>query len=251
MFPIQPPFSDNKGNEDNACSWNSCWKFAEVTVFRELGDPDKPWVIFSWGDLLIHYHLKIALIRVNGEYSSVRKCEAKVGSQLWQLASTAGKNLIEMETSFLLPDDGKATSRQCQLFGYFFLQMPCNTPVLLPLLVCILCIKNCYLFGHYLLCLTEGHPKKAPWSQHTPLSQTLIGECFHQVLKRNSPGTARWQRFQRRIVGWSCKNELPCSTRSWSQLVTPRTPQTSFSCDHVGAIIAAGKYHALKRSYSD
>lgn len=118
--------------------------------------------------------------------------------------------------------------------------MPCNTPVLLPPLVCVLCIKNCYLFGHSLLCLTEGRPKRAPWPQHAPLSQTLIGESFHQVLKRNSPDTARWQRFQRSIVRWASENELPCSTRGWSQLVTPRTPATSFSCDHVGAIIAAG-----------
>lgn len=155
---------------------------------------------FSWEDLLIRYHLKIALMRVDGEYSWVRKCEGKVGSQLWQLASIAGKILIEMERSFLLPVDGKATSRQCQLLGYFFLQMPCNTPVLLPPLVCVLCIKNCYLFGRSLLCLTEGHPKRAPWPQNAPLSQTLIGESFRQVLKRNSPDTARWQRFQRSII---------------------------------------------------
>ena len=163
--------------------------------------------------MLIHYHLKIALIRVNGVYSWVRKCEAKVGSQLWQLASIAGKNLIELERSFLLPVDGKATSRQCQLFGYFFLQMLCNTPVLLPPLVCVLCIKNCYLFGHSLLCLTEGHPKQAPWPQHAPHSQTVIGESFHQALMRNSPYTARCQRFQKSIIRWSCENELPCSTR--------------------------------------
>lgn len=46
------------------------------------------------------YHLKIALIRVNREHSWVRKSEAKVGSQSWQLASIAGKNLIEMERPF-------------------------------------------------------------------------------------------------------------------------------------------------------
>lgn len=126
------------------------------------------------------YHLKIALIRVNREHSWVRKCEGKVGSQPWQRASIAGKNLTEMERPFLV--DGKGTFSQCQLFGYFFLQMPCNTPVLLPPSVCVLCSKIYSLFGHYLLCLTEGHPKRALGPQRAPLSQTLIGERFHHVL---------------------------------------------------------------------
>lgn len=129
---------------------------------------------------------------------------------------------------------------------------------------CLATLQSCYLhwyvfspskiaicFGHYLLCLTEGHPKRTPWPQRAPLSQTLIGESFHHVLKRNSPDTARWQKFQRSIIRCSCENELPCSARDWSQLVTPRTPKTHFSCDYVRAIIAAGKCHVLKWSYSD
>lgn len=143
-----------------------------------------------------------------------------------------------MERSFLLPVDGKATSRQCQLFGYFSLQMPCNTPVLLPPLVCI---PHQKLLSVWTLSSASRRrsSKESPWPQHTPLSQTLIGESFHQVLKRNSPGMARWQR---NMVRWLRENELPWSTRGWSQLVTPRTPTTKFSCDHVGAFIAAGKH---------
>lgn len=100
------------------------------------------------------------------------------------------------ETIFCCQLMGKQHLGNASYLGIFFLQMPCNTPVLLPLLVCALCIKNYYLLGHYLLCLMEGHPKRAPWPQHAPLSQTLIGDRFHQVLKRNSPDTARWQRIQ-------------------------------------------------------
>lgn len=116
--------------------------------------------------------------------------------------------------------------------------MPCNTPVLLPPLVCVLWSKIYSMFGHCLLCLTEGHPKRALGPQQAPLSQTLIGERFHQVLRRNSPDTARWQRFRGNIIRGSCENDQPCSMRGWSQLVTPRTPRNIFPCDHAWAIIA-------------
>lgn len=123
---------------------------------------------------------------------------------------------------------------------------------------CLATLQSCYLHWYVfsaskiaisldiIFCVSQKVIQRAPWPQHTPLSQTLIGESFHQVLKRNSLDTARWQSFLTSMVRCSCESELPCSMRSRTQLVTPRTPKTSFSCDHVGAIIADGKCHATQ-----
>lgn len=153
--------------------------------------------------------------------------------------------------------DGKGTFIQCQLFGYFFLQMPCNTPVLLPPLACVLCSKIDSLFGHSLLCLTEGHPKRSLFGrpQRAPLSQTLIGERFHQALRRNSPLAEVSREYHQRVMR---ENEQPCPARGWSQLVTPRAPRTIFPCDRgrshhrsQNAQMSAGKFQVLKWGCSD
>lgn len=142
------------------------------------------------------YHLKIDLIRVNREHSWVRKCKAKVGSQLWQLASIAGKK----------PDRNGETISGCQLMGKEHLSNASYLGTFSSR--CLATLHSCYLHCYVcsaakfnpcldiIFCVSQKVIQREPSGpQRAPLSQTLIGERFHQVLRRNSLATALWQRF--------------------------------------------------------
>lgn len=117
--------------------------------------------------------------------------------------------------------------------------MPCNTPVLLPPSVCVLCSKIYSLFGHYLLCLTEGHPKRALGPQRAPLSQTLIGERFHQVLRRNSPLAEVSREYLQRVMReWATSLSAGLVAARDTKDAQNLSMVTSFHVTMVGAIIA-------------